>query len=427
MSRPVRSALALLGLTVAIAGMVGLFSVASGLEDTFDKSFGRIPGLAAMQPGAFIPIFSRLPSDWVPEIAAIPGVRTARQEIWARAQLINGKPTFNPPRLLFGTDIKGTLSMNRAVYRDDMKSGRFLTVDDIGTTNCVISHSIAKEFHCNVGDKLRIDGYDLPIVGIYDCQSVLFDVAIVLDGNAVRKIGKIDDSIVSSVYVEPDGTVPNADLTEKITEHFRGRRSDQPAMNPLASGPEAAAIKLLSNAAKLFQPQADPEAESAKGSGESEQKRDEVEDSIEVHTAQDWANKFAERSSELDIFLYLLTGIGIVISLLSILNTMLMSVAERLIEFGVLKANGWSAWDIVQLITWESAILGFSGGVLGCLFGWIATHVMNSIFVSKLHLYASADLLVFSLIFSTIIGMIGGLYPAMWAQRMSPMEAIRRG
>ena len=111
LSRPVRSLLALLGLTVAIAGMVGLFSIASGIDDTVGKTFNKIPGLAAMQPGAPIPLFSRLPVAWSAEMATIPGVRTVRPEVWGRAQLVEGKPTFSPPRFLFGTEILSTLKL----------------------------------------------------------------------------------------------------------------------------------------------------------------------------------------------------------------------------------------------------------------------------------------------------------------------------
>src|ERR1700712_4876627 len=97
-SRPVRSILALVGLTVAIAGMVGLFSIATGIDDTVGKTFSRIPGFVVMQPGAPIPLFSRLPIGWADDIAGLPGIRTVRREVWARAQLVEGKPTFTPPR-----------------------------------------------------------------------------------------------------------------------------------------------------------------------------------------------------------------------------------------------------------------------------------------------------------------------------------------
>ena len=429
LSRPVRSLLALLGLTVAIAGMVGLFSIASGIDDTVGKTFNKIPGLAAMQPGAPIPLFSRLPVAWSAEMATIPGVRTVRPEVWGRAQLVEGKPTFSPPRFLFGTEILSTLKLKQAVYRDDLVAGRFLTQADLGTMNCVVSRTIAEAFNKKVGDPLRVDGYDLTIIGIYHCGSLLLDVAILLDSDSVRKICKFDEKLVSSVYIEPDDTISNKELAANITSHFRGRRADEWQSNVMVAFPEAGAINMLNAAARLLQGNAGtapPATQTSDKTGSSETDPA-VEESIEVRSAADWGDKIAELSSDLDVFLYLMTGIGVVIALLSILNTMLMSVAERLIEFGVLKANGWSAWDVMKLVTWESALLGLGGGILGCLAGWVAVQVMNAIYPTKLHLFASPALLLFSLVFSWVLGMIGGIYPAIWALRMSPMEAIRRG
>src|SRR5947199_9936888 len=89
MSRPARAALALVGLTVAIMGMIGLFSVAGGLAEMVADTFGRIRGLVAMQPGAPIPLFSRLPAAWGAEIARVPGVRLVAPEIWTRANVID--------------------------------------------------------------------------------------------------------------------------------------------------------------------------------------------------------------------------------------------------------------------------------------------------------------------------------------------------
>jgi putative ABC transport system permease protein len=97
------------------------------------------------------------------------------------------------------------------------------------------------------------------------------------------------------------------------------------------------------------------------------------------------------------------------------------------VEFGVLRANGWTRANVMHLILAESAVLGVAGGVSGCLVGWLGTHVVNWWFPSRVHLYASPSLLLISLAFSTALGMTGGLYPAWWAVRRSPMEAIRHG
>ena len=134
-----------------------------------------------------------------------------------------------------------------------------------------------------------------------------------------------------------------------------------------------------------------------------------------------------EFSADLNLFLTLMTAIGVVIAVLSIVNTMLMSVTERRIEFGVLRANGWSRAHILRLVTYESALLGVVGGLLGAAFGWLATLVINWSFPDRISLHAGAGLLLFSVGFSITLGVLGGIYPAWTAARLSPMEAIRRG
>ena len=122
-----------------------------------------------------------------------------------------------------------------------------------------------------------------------------------------------------------------------------------------------------------------------------------------------------------------MTGIGVSIAFVGIVNTMLMSVTERFIEFGILKANGWSNGEVMRLISFESALLGVVGGLVGCLLGWIATHAINGHWPTRIHLYAGPRLLIASVCFSTVLGILGGLYPAIRAARMMPMDAIRRG
>ena len=104
-----------------------------------------------------------------------------------------------------------------------------------------------------------------------------------------------------------------------------------------------------------------------------------------------------------------------------------MSVSERFIEFGVLKANGWSRGDVLKLVLFESASIGLGGGAFGAMVGWVAVQIINSRWPERVQLYASPGLLTFAVFFATGLGMLGGLYPAIWAMRMSPMDAIRRG
>ena len=427
-SRPARSVLSLLGLTVAIAGMVGLFSVAEGLEDMVDSTFDRIPGLVAMQYGAPIPLFSSLPAAWGDEIAQVPGVHAVNREIWQRVNVIDGERIVSPPRFLCGTDLISRSKMNHEVYSENL-IGRFLTPDDVGTTNCVISRDISEEFSKGLGDTLVVNGEPMPIVGIYHCGSMLLDVAIILDIGEVRKITRFDPDSVSAFYIEPTGDVPSDMLTQNIENHFAGRDVERwtPASAGLEIPTNVVSDLLASFDSQLKGGSQNPTAAPAEPPANTETAGAETDPPIEVRDAQEWGEQVDKFSADLNIFLGILTSIGLTIAVLSIINTMLMSVAERIIEFGILKANGWSRRDVLKLITFESAILGLAGGLLGASSGWTVTTVLNNLYPDRVHLFASPPLLVFSIVFATVLGIVGGLYPAFWAMRMMPMDAIRRG
>ena len=284
-SRPLRSVLALLGLTVAIAGMVGLFSVAAGLSLLVDQAFGRTTGLVAMQEGALIPVFSRLPAGWAAEINAMPGVHVARPEVWSRIQVLDGKVVFNPPRLLFGVDVAATNKLKRAIFRDDLVSGRFLTEDDAGTFDCLVSSQISKDLRKTVGDTLRIDGFDAPIVGVYESGSLLLDMAILMHQRDVRKIAKFSDQVMSSMYIEPDDGVDPQKLIAEIRQHFRGRQAeafDATALSAPRTG--NALADLASDMVRNLQSQSAAEKAGA---------ADEIQEGIEIRTARDWVRPAA--------------------------------------------------------------------------------------------------------------------------------------
>ncbi len=460
-SRPTRSLLSLLGLTVAIAGMVGLFSVAEGLDEMVSATFRRIPGLLAMQPGAPMPLFSRIPADWEREIAAVDGVQVVNAEIWQRVNLIESKVIVSPPRFLFGTNIASRLRLEHGVYRDEIVDGRFLTLDDRGTLNVLVSRQIADEFQKGVGDTLRVSGHDFHIVGVYHCGSILLDVAIILDIEQARQITRFNPNSVSCFYIEQrEGADPD-ELAERIRSVFRGRKIEHwqplPSMGLAGEGSGNVIedvfnwldrnLKLIPRSEDKPEPadnqRGDPAPAAEQNANTNPAAPDrpveslrkttdtiaEVDETIplEVRSAVDWAARFDKFTQDLDILLTVITAIGVTIAVLSIVNTMLMSVTERIIEFGILKANGWSKTDVMRLITYESAILGLGGGLLGSLAGWTATQIINFTWPTQVHLFASPQLLTFSVFFSSMLGVLGGVYPAVWAMRMMPMDAIRRG
>lgn len=425
MSRRLRSALSLMGLTVAIAGMVGLFAVKGGLEKTVNETFRMIPGLTVMQPGAPVPLFSKLPAKWEADLKQVEGVGVVNTQIVQRANLVEGKMTFNPPRFLLGMDLPSRLQLRRDPYGEHLTAGRYLRLSDRGSPNVVISAPIAREFDKRVGDTLRVDSTDLNIVGVYDTGLPLLDVAILIDKEQVRRMSRIDRGTVSLFYVEKSSPeIPDAVVKQRIREKFRGRSLEEWRPSSANTDGLLTGNPLIDALLRLVRRFSSPDE--AVDSRPPEVV-DPTKSPVEIRTADDWAQRLEQFSEDLDIFLTIMTGIGMTIATLSIVNTMLMSVSERIIEFGILKANGWSPRHVLKLITLESGLIGIGGGVLGAICGWVATQMLNSHWPERIELFASPGLLGFSIVFSTIVGVLGGLYPAVWAMRMMPMDAIRRG
>lgn len=447
-SRLVRSLLAIIGMATAIMGMVDLYAIAGGLDQMISATVDRVPGLVAMQRGAPIPLFSVLPAEWGNELEQIPGVRAVSSECWARANVIDGKVIVSPPRLLFGTDVEAREKLETSLYRDDVIEGRFLNKQDISSANCVISKPIAEEFEKSVGDTMEVNGFELVVAGVYETGTMILDVAILVDLNTYREMTLSDPRSVSSFYIEQDGTIDDDTLTANIQDHFRGRgpglwrgsmfsgmgssgsnpigslvNSISQSLSSLGNETEAKSSEGLVNVEEKPKPAEQPKLKKVNNSEEKLSQ----EDPMEVRLAIDWASRFERFSEDLDVALLLLTSLGVFIAVVSIINTMLMSVTERVTEFGILRANGWTRLDVAKLITCESALLGLFGGMMGCLLGWAGAMVVNAVFDAKLKLYVSSELVLYAMTISVVLGIIGGLYPAWWVTRLTPMNAIRRG
>jgi putative ABC transport system permease protein len=132
------------------------------------------------------------------------------------------------------------------------------------------------------------------------------------------------------------------------------------------------------------------------------------------------------------VMVFSIALIAILISVVGVINTILMSVMERLQEIGILKAMGATAWDIFKLIWIETLILCISGGIIGTALA-MATAKLTEVMIRQLLPYAPSGGLVqinLSLVILTfgvviLIGLLSGVYPSWKAGRVRPLEAIR--
>ena len=119
-------------------------------------------------------------------------------------------------------------------------------------------------------------------------------------------------------------------------------------------------------------------------------------------------------------------GISLLVGGIGIMNIMLVSVNERTREIGIRKAVGARRGDILNQFLIEAVALTGLGGIIGILLGWAITEVVHRIpQAASLPLLITSGTVIIAVGVSVAIGVVFGLYPAMRAARLHPIQALR--
>ncbi len=132
-------------------------------------------------------------------------------------------------------------------------------------------------------------------------------------------------------------------------------------------------------------------------------------------------------------------AIALLVAAIGIANTLTMSILERTREIGLMKAVGATNRDVLSIFLGEAAGIGFVGGLGGVLIGWLAGQGLNVLALVYLAqqtaeqggappsvaVYTPSWLPISALVFSTLVGMASGLFPALRAASMTPVTALK--
>lgn len=140
---------------------------------------------------------------------------------------------------------------------------------------------------------------------------------------------------------------------------------------------------------------------------------------------------------ELKVIQILLGGTGmiaLIVAVIGIGNTMTTSVYDRINEIGILKVLGCDPDELLYLFLLESGILGGLGGILGILASYgITEFLINKLAIRLLDMPKGTELAVIpfwlavsAFFFAVILGVVAGYFPAKWAARLQPIEAVKK-
>jgi putative ABC transport system permease protein len=387
-------------LVIPVVGVLGLFAVSGGIRDLVTSALAQVRGILVLRENAPTDLLSDLPASLGERLRGVPGVRVVAPQLWKMAPPIEGRYPFDlsaasragherRPVLesllnlvqVEGQDIAAHRPLRHEVYRANMLpsargGGRFLDASDRGQPHALISTTLAREYpHPDgrprrVGDVLRVGTQPFLIVGLYRTGSPVFDRTLVMDIATARELLGVADGTVSCFLVELD---------------------DPDRMEEVAGSIERAIPH------------------------------------VDARTTREFANRARGLLGRLDRLLLLLLTLALSVGAIGILNTMLMSTTERVSEFGVLRANGWSTLDVARLVLVESGLIGLAAGAIGCTLALAAVPIIDRLLQGKLPLALSAGHLATGLVLAASLGLLGGLAPAWHASRLRPIDAIRRG
>ena len=196
----------------------------------------------------------------------------------------------------------------------------------MGKPNILISTKIAHDYPNSdgspkkVGDNLLIGGKTFQIVGLYETGSLLIDTTIVMEITTARELLKLDKDYVSVMYVEPEPLVDLDELADRI--------------------------------------------------------RDALPD-VQARSMSQFNLQVGNIMGKLNLFLLLTVGLALLVGGVGIANTMLMSAMERIVDFGVMRANGWTRQNILGLVTAESALLGLLSGLVASVLAFSGIALLN--------------------------------------------------
>jgi putative ABC transport system permease protein len=394
--RKIRSWLTIIGIIIGIMAVVALISLGQGVKKVITDEFTKIGtdkifvfpagGFSSGPPGSVTGINPMTEHD-IEVIRRSKGVNQVSGLLLKPAKIIYDRNTYFST--VIGIPLDDSKKLLDEAWNFKYAKGRSLKSGD--KYKIIVGYDVANDKifgkNVNVGDKINIEGQDFEIVG---------------------EIASMGDPDIDSGILMPQDTA---------TQLFG-------AMHPL--GMEESEIIVRVNQGE------DPAivADNIKKDLRRSRNVKEGEEDFSVQTTGQLLASFGVILNALLAIVIGIAAISLFVGGVGIMNTMYTAVLQRTNEIGVMKAIGAKNSDILQIFMIESGMLGLIGGTIGLILGMglsslVALIGRMALKTTLLYAYFPWYLIVGSLLFAFVVGVLSGVLPAIHASKQNPVESLR--
>ena len=385
-----RSLLTMLGIVIGVAAVIAVVALGTGAQSAVKDRISSLgttlltvmPGQQRGMGGVSFEQSMKLTMD---DAAALeeraPSITAVQPEMTSRLQVQYLNQNTN-------TSIVGTTSNYLPVRKYELQAGRmFTTAEDMGRQRvAVLGPAVLEAFGVNspeaiVGENVRIRGIQFTVIGVLKSK-----------GQAMPW-GNPDDQVLVPI----------------TTGRFRLFGSDRLRSISVLAESEEKIPEAMADIQRVLR----REHRLAQGRP----------DDFQIRSQADFLSTLGETTQ---VFTYLLSGIAAVSLLvggIGIMNIMLVSVTERTREIGIRKALGATKANILLQFLIEAVVLCLLGGLIGALVGSGGATAMSRFF--NWNTIISPAAILASFVFSAVVGVLFGVWPARRAASLDPIVALR--
>jgi putative ABC transport system permease protein len=393
-----RSALTVLGIVIGVAAVIAMLGIGRGAQASITANItSNGTNLLYIRPGAAVAAGgvktaqgsgASLTLDDATALQSVAGVAAVAPEVDGRAQVVYQGVNANTS--LIGTTPDYAIARNAQIDQGDFISAAQVTgrslVAVLGNTVAV---NLFGDAGSAIGQTIRVGGVPVKVIGV-----------LVAKGGS--GFGNQDDEMI----------VP---ITTAQTRLIGGRRFGGSTSVNTVNVEVASADQITAVSAAI---------------SDVLRQRHNVLAGAEDFTVQSQADILSTLTgvtNTLTLFLGGIAGISLVVGGIGVMNIMLVSVTERTREIGIRKAVGARRSDILTQFLVESAALSLLGGLLGIALGWGIAASIGRVQLggNSITPVVGLDSVLLATLFSAAIGLFFGIYPAMRAASLAPVEALR--